>query len=96
MIKLYDTINRPLITEKSTILSEMNKYTFVVDRRACKASVKNAVEKIFGVVVSKVNILNVKGKVKRFKGKLGKCADVKKAVVTIPAGYSIDITGVIK
>jgi large subunit ribosomal protein L23 len=91
----YDLIRAPLITEKTTLLSEQNKYTFEVMEYACKTKVKNAIEHIFQVKVKKVNILNVKGKRKRFKGVNGCRSDLKKAIVTLEKDYTIDLaTGV--
>lgn len=94
--KCYDLIKRPLITEKTTILSEQNKYTFAVAEIANKASVKSAIEKIFEVKVKKVNVLNVKGKKKRFKGRIGTQSDIKKAIVTLEKDNVIDYSGGIK
>lgn len=93
---IYDTIDTPVITEKTTIMSEMGKYGFKVAPDATKASVKKAVEEIFSVTVEKVNIINTAGKVKRFRGVKGKQADVKKAIVTLKKGQEIDIAGGIK
>lgn len=95
-IRYYDFIKRPLITEKTTALSEQNKYVFVVDEAASKPFVKEAIEAIFLVKVKKVNIINVKGKVKRFRGREGKQSDLKKAVVTLEDGHIIDFTGGVK
>lgn len=92
----YDIIRKPIITEKSTMLSEHGKYSFQVDCDADKSSIKNAIESIFGVKVAKVNVLNVKGKTKRFRGTMGKRADWKKAVVTLVEGNTIDLTGMVK
>ncbi len=94
--KHYDLIKRPIITEKTTILGEANKFTFEVARDAEKPFIKAAIEKIFDVKVKKVNVLNIKGKVKRFKGRVGKQSDVKKAIVTLEQGYSIDFAGGVK
>jgi large subunit ribosomal protein L23 len=88
----YDTILAPVITEKSTRLSEMNKVVFRVAADATKDEIAAAVEALFKVNVTKVNTLNVKGKTKRFRGTLGRRSDVKKAVVTLAEGQSIDIT----
>ena len=88
--KLFDVIRKPLITEKALASSEYNKYIFLVDVRSDKCEVKKAIESIFEVKVKKVNILNLMGKVKKFKGRIGKRADQKKAVVTLLDGYSID------
>ena len=89
---MCDIILAPVVTEKSTQGSEHNQVTFRVDRRASKPEIKRAVEGLFGVKVTKVNTLNMRGKVKRFKGRLGKRADYKKAIVTLAEGDSIDIT----
>ncbi len=88
----YDTILAPIITEKATRLSEQNKVVFRVAQDASKDEIAAAVEELFKVQVIKVNTLNVKGKTKRFRGILGKRADIKKAVVTLAEGQSIDIT----
>jgi large subunit ribosomal protein L23 len=88
----YDTILSPVITEKATMLSEHNKVVFRVAQDATKAQIAEAVEALFKVNVVKVNTLNVKGKTKRFRGHLGKRSDVKKAIVTLADGQSIDIT----
>ena len=88
----YDTIVSPVITEKATMLSEQNKVVFRVARDATKPEIAEAVETLFKVSVVKVNTLNVKGKTKRFRGHLGRRSDVKKAIVTLADGQSIDIT----
>ena len=90
--KHYDTILAPVITEKSTILSEQNKVVFRVAQDASKDEIAAAVEELFKVKVTKVNTLNVKGKTKRFRGRVGRRSDVKKAIVTLAEGQSIDIT----
>lgn len=89
----YDVIRSPLITEKSTILGELNKYSFKIAPSATKKQVKEAVEAIFEVEVKKVNVLNVKGKVKRFRGRIGKRSGYRKAIVTLPEGKTIDVLG---
>jgi len=94
--KYYDLIRKPIITEKSTTLSEQNKFTFEVARIAEKPAIKIAIETIFDVKVSKINILNVKGKAKRFKGRLGRQSDTKKAIITLEKEYTIDLTGGVK
>ncbi|WP_375326406.1 50S ribosomal protein L23 [Candidatus Tisiphia endosymbiont of Nemotelus uliginosus] len=94
--KYYDLIRAPIVTEKSTILSEKNKFTFHVSHKAQKATIKIAIEKIFQVKVKKINIMNVKGKNKRFKGVQGKQIDKKKAIITLEKGYLIDFTGGVK
>ncbi len=88
----YDTILAPVITEKATLLSEQNKVVFRVAGDATKDEIAAAVEALFKVSVTKVNTLNVKGKTKRFRGITGRRSDVKKAVVTLAEGQSIDIT----
>ena len=88
----YDTILSPIITEKATLLSEKNKVVFRVARDASKDEIAAAVEELFKVKVTKVNTINVLGKIKRFRGQLGKRADIKKAIVTLAEGQSIDIT----
>ena len=88
----YDTILAPVITEKSTLLSEKNQVVFRVPLEATKKDVKEAVEKLFNVKVGAVNTIRTKGKTKYFRGQEGKRADTKKAIVTLLAGYSIDVT----
>lgn len=89
----YDILQSPVVTEKSTRGGEYNKYTFKVATYATKAQVNDAITSIFSVEVSKVNIISVKGKVKRFKGRIGKRNNEKKAIVTIAKGQSIDAIG---
>jgi large subunit ribosomal protein L23 len=88
----YDVISRPVITEKATAASEHNKVIFRVRTDTTKKQVKEAVEGLFKVEVTSVNTLNVQGKTKAFKGKLGKRSDYKKAIVTLAAGQSIDLS----
>jgi large subunit ribosomal protein L23 len=88
----YDVIVAPHITEKSTLLSEHNAVVFKVAGSASKPQIKAAVEALFGVSVTGVNTMNVKGKTKRWKGRPYQRSDVKKAVVTLADGHSIDIT----
>ncbi|GAB4353603.1 MAG: 50S ribosomal protein L23 [Oricola sp.] len=90
-IRHYDVIVSPVITEKSTLVSENNQVVFNVARDASKPEIKAAVEALFGVKVKAVNTLLRKGKVKRFRGIKGKQSDVKKAVVTLVDGQSIDV-----
>ena len=90
--KHYGTILAPVITEKATMLSEHNKVVFRVPLTATKDQVKEAVEKLFNVKVAAVNTIRNKGKTKRFRGVEGKRSDTKKAIVTLLAGYSIDVT----
>jgi large subunit ribosomal protein L23 len=87
----YDTVLAPVITEKATLLSEQNKVVFKVAKGATKDEIAAAVEALFKVNVTKVNTLIVKGKTKRFRGIKGRRSDVKKAIVTLAAGQSIDI-----
>ena len=89
---MYDLIRAPVVTEKETQGSENNQVTFRVSRRATKPQIKQAVEGLFSVKVTKVNTINMKGKVKMFKGRPGKRADYKKAIVTLAEGNAIDIT----
>jgi len=91
-IRHYDIIVSPVITEKSTMVSENNQVVFKVAQTATKPEIKAAVEALFGVKVKAVNTLVRKGKVKRFKGLTGKQNDIKKAVVTLAAGQSIDFS----
>ena len=88
----YDTSLAPIITEKATLLSEHNKVVFRVAGTATKPEIAEAIENLFKVNVVKVNTINVKGKTKRFRGRVGKRSDVKKAIVTLAEGQSIDIT----
>ena len=88
----YDTILAPVITEKATVLTEQNKVVFRVAMDATKDEIAAAVEELFKVRVVKVNTLITKGKTKRFRGILGKRSDVKKAIVTLQAGQTIDIS----
>jgi len=89
--RLYKVITAPIVTEKSTKGSELNKVTLSVSLDATKPEIKKAVEDIFKVQVTAVNTLRVKGKTKRFRGKLGQRSDRKKAIVTLAEGSSIDI-----
>lgn len=92
MADQYDVIVAPLITEKSTMASSHNQVIFEISLTATKPQVKEAVEALFGVKVKAVNTLRLKGKVKRFKGFKGKRKDIKKAIVTLEEGHSIDVT----
>ena len=91
-INLYDSILNPLITEKSTKLSEMNKVVFKVNSSANKRSVKKNIEKIFKVNVIKINIINKQRRFKIAKGKRVKVQGYKKAIVTLKKGQNIDLT----
>lgn len=88
----YDTLLAPIITEKSTLVAEENKVIFRVSMDATKPAIKEAVERLFKVDVTKVNTILVKGKTKRFRGMLGRRSDYKKAIVTLKDGQSVDIT----
>ncbi len=88
----YDVILSPVITEKSTRLSEVNQVMFRVARDATKPQIAKAVEELFKVKVKAVNTLRIKGKVKNFRGKRFRKSDVRKAVVTLAEGYQIDVT----
>ena len=90
--RMYEIIRSPLITEKSTIISEFNQVSFLVPLAATKPEIRAAVEGLFDVKVTSVNTLRQQGKVKRFRGRLGKRNDTKKAIVTLADGDSIDIT----
>ena len=87
-----DVIRKPSITEKSTMASENGAVGFEVAIDSTKPQIKEAVEALFGVKVKAVNTTITKGKVKRFRGQLGKRADVKKAYVTLEEGNTIDVT----
>lgn len=91
-LRHYDVIVSPAITEKSTLVSEQNQVVFNVAKDASKPEIKAAVEALFGVKVKAVNTLVRKGKVKRFRGFIGKQKDVKKAVVTLVEGQAIDVS----
>ncbi len=88
----YDVILAPVISEKSTQLSEFNQVMFKVARTATKPQIREAVEKLFDVKVEAVNTLNRKGKVKMFRGRRGRQSDTKFAVVTLKDGERIDVT----
>ena len=90
--RMYDVVRAPVITEKATMGSEFNQVTFKVPLTATKPEIKAAVEGVFNVKVKAVNTLVVKGKAKRFRGRMGQRSDVKKAVVTLVEGSSIDVT----
>ena len=88
--KAFSIIHKPIMTEKSTNLNQFNQYSFIVDKSSNSNDVKQAIEKIFKVKVLKVNTLVVRGKLKSFKGSTGYKKDIKKAVVTLAAGNTID------
>jgi large subunit ribosomal protein L23 len=91
-LRHYDVIRAPAITEKSTLVSENNQVVFNVAKDASKPEIKAAVEALFGVKVKAVNTLVRKGKTKRFKTTIGKQQDVKKAIVTLVEGQTLDVT----
>jgi large subunit ribosomal protein L23 len=88
----YDVVLAPHITEKSTLISEQNAVVFRVAKGASKPEIKAAVEALFGVTVTGVNTLTQKGKTKRWKGKPYQRSDMKKAIVTLAEGQTIDVT----
>ena len=88
-----DILIRPIVSEKSYSLMDEGKYTFEVDPRSNKTEIKIAVEQIFGVKVESVNTINRKGKTRRTRFGMGKRKDVKRAIVTLGAGESLDIFG---
>ena len=91
-INYLDSIIRPIITEKATILSEQNKTVFKVHKSANKKNIKKNIEKLFKVNVIKVNIINLKTKIKLKQGRPSKKSGYKKAIVTLKKGQSIDLT----
>jgi len=91
-ISFIDSIRKPIITEKATILSEQNKTVFKVHKNANKINIKKNIEKIFKVSVVKVNIINTKTKTKLKQGKISKKSGYKKAIVTLKKGQSIDLS----
>ena len=91
-IHLYDKILSPMVTEKSTNLSEQNKVVFKVPRKANKVNLKKNIEKIFKVNVTKINIINKQSRKKITRGKKIKVTGYKKAIITLKKGQSIDLT----
>ena len=91
-IHLYDKILSPVVTEKSTILSEQNKITFIVPNKSNKKNLKKNIEKIFKINVVKINIINKQSRKKITRGKKVKIAGYKKAIITLKKGQSIDLT----
>ena len=89
---LYDKIISPLVTEKSTNLSEQNKIIFKVNVNANKKNIKTNIEKIFKVNVTKVNIINKQNRIKLTRGRKVKVSGFKKAIITLKKGQSIDLT----
>ena len=90
--KAYNTIIKPIVTEKSTMLLENNQVVFLVDINSNKIDIKKSIELIFGVKVSAVNVIKVKGKTKRFKCTIGKRSDYKKAIISLPDDQTIDLS----
>ena len=95
-LHLYDKIISPIVTEKSTNLNQYNQYSFKVDPKATSLEIKNAIEKIFKVKVSKVNTSIIRGKPKTFKGTYGRKKNYKKAIVALKEGHTIDSSMEIK
>jgi large subunit ribosomal protein L23 len=91
-IHLYDKILTPMVTEKSTILSEQNKIVFKVPFKANKTNLKKNIEKIFKVNVTKINVINKQNRTKIVKGKKVKVQGYKKAIITLKKGQTIDLT----
>ena len=91
-VHLYDKIISPIVTEKSTNLSEQNKIVFKVPSHATKENLKNNIEKIFKVTVTKINIINKQNRTKLTRGKKVKISGFKKAIITLKKGQSIDLT----
>ena len=90
--KAYQIVLNPLITEKATQMSEFNKMVFSVPLTASKLDIKLSIEKIFSVKVKSINTILLKGKVKRFKGVLGRRSNTKKAIVTLAPNNTIDLS----
>lgn len=90
--RMYQTLVRPVITEKSSAVAANSVLTFIVANDSNKEEIKTAVETIYGVKVERVNTLNQDGKVKRFKGRLGRRSDYKKAMVKLADGHNIDVS----
>ena len=86
----YDIIKKPITTEKSTNLQQFNQYSFVVSKKSNVNEIKNAIETIFKVKVNKINTSILRGKGKTFKGQYGFRKDIKKAIVTLDEGNTID------
>ena len=91
-INLYDSILSPVVTEKSTKLSEINKVVFKVNSSADKKSIKKSIERIFKVNVIKINIINKQRRIKIARGKKAKVRGYKKAIITLKKGQNIDLT----
>ena len=89
---MYDKIISPIVTEKSTNISEQNKIIFKVPYKANKINLKKNIEKIFKVNVTKINIINKKNRIKQTRGKKVKVKGYKKAIITLKKGQNIDLT----
>ena len=94
--KALNIIQKPILTEKSTTLNQFNQYSFIVSNDSNSYEIKKAIEQIFKVKVTKVNTAIVRGKIKSFKGNLGYKKDLKKAIVTLAEGNTIDTSLEIK
>ena len=92
LTKFYDLVEKPVITEKATMLSNNSQVVFFVPMNTDKNILKTTIENLFKVNVKKINIIISKGKTKRFKGKVGKRKNLKKAIISLEKGQKIDIT----
>ncbi len=90
---IYEIIKQPVVTEKTTKISENNQFVFKVQNTSSKLDIKKAVEKIFKVKVKSINTIKIKGKTKVFKGTKGKRNDYKKAIITLKSGETLDYSG---
>jgi large subunit ribosomal protein L23 len=90
--QMFDIVRAPVITEKATNVSEHNQVVFRVPLTATKRQVRVAIEELFNVKVTAVNTIRVRGKLKRFRGRVGRRSDYKKALVTLGEGHRIDVT----
>ena len=91
MKEMTQILIEPVVSERTTYLNEIDKYVFVVQKSANKIEIKQAVEKLFDVKVDKVNVVNVQGKRKRRRFKIGKRPDWKKAIITLQEGHKIEL-----
>ena len=94
--KIFEIIRNPMISEKSTLVSQYNYYVFKVSPKSNKSEIKQAIEKLFNVKVLSVNTLNQEGKVKKFRNRPGKRANFKKAFVKLAEGNTIDTSVEVK
>ena len=90
--RMYEIVRGPVITEKATMASEHNQVVFRVALDASKPEIKTAIEGLFKVKVKAVNTLRTNGKIKRFRGTIGRRPETKKAIVTLEDGHNIDVT----